>query len=476
MYLLMRIILIFLCILSFVSYSDTVQDLRETSNAFRSIAKQALPAVVYLEVESEVEISSDFPFGSHPFSDPFFEQFFGPNFRQWNHQEPRKRSRQGQGSGFIISKDGYILTNSHVVNDATRIMVTLADERKLEAKLIGSDPKTDVALIRIENTEDLPIVELGNSDLLQVGDWVLAAGSPFGLSQTITAGIVSALNRNETKIENIDYGNFIQTDASINPGNSGGPLLNIEGKVVGINTAIMTRSGGNNGIGFAIPINQAISIKDQLISDGKVTRSILGVYIQNLDQILAEEFGLAEGKGILISKVIEDSAAAEAGLKAEDIIIELNGIPVGRVGAFRNKISSTPPDTEILLKVFRNNKYKEVKVITKAMDSDALSSVEKKTPESLQKIGLHVVSLESAEAQALSLDIEKGVLIIKVDQGSAAWNAGLRPGQVITNVDRKEVENLEEFFEALDNGIDKERILFLISEGNGSRFFVVRLD
>ena len=466
------------CLIIFLLVVDVTASpfevLKETSNAFKNIAKDALPAVVFIDVEKTVEVESQ---AAHPFfrNDPFFDQFFGRGWRQFD-QEPEKRERkqQGQGSGFIISSDGYILTNSHVVDGATTITVTLADDSKYEAKLIGADPKTEVALIKLNDGDNLPIVELGDSDKLEVGEWVLAAGSPFGLSQSVTAGIVSALGRDSTQIA--EYGNFIQTDAAINPGNSGGPLLNIYGKVVGINTAIITRSGGNMGVGFAIPINQAVSIKDQLITNGKVSRSVLGIYIQNVNDELAKSFGFENNNGILISDIIADSAAEEAGLQGGDIIIEFEGEPAGKLGSFRNKVAATPPNTKIKLKNFRDGKFSNVNVITRAMDSLTINDVSKEVSDTLNKIGITVTGLDSEEAKALSLKEEDGVLITEVEEGSASWRAGIQPGQVITSVNRQPVSNIEEFSKAIDDSMDNEQILFLISDGSGSRFVVIKLD
>jgi len=466
------------CLIIFLLVVDVTASpfevLKETSNAFKNIAKDALPAVVFIDVEKTVEVESQ---AAHPFfrNDPFFDQFFGRGWRQFD-QEPEKRERkqQGQGSGFIISSDGYILTNSHVVDGATTITVTLADDSKYEAKLIGADPKTEVALIKLNDGDNLPIVELGDSDKLEVGEWVLAAGSPFGLSQTVTAGIVSALGRDSTQIA--EYGNFIQTDAAINPGNSGGPLLNIYGKVVGINTAIITRSGGNMGVGFAIPINQAVSIKDQLITNGKVSRSVLGIYIQNVNDELAKSFGFENNNGILISDIIADSAAEEAGLQGGDIIIEFEGEPAGKLGSFRNKVAATPPNTKIKLKIFRDGKFSNVNVITRAMDSLTINDVSKEVSDTLNKIGITVTGLDSEEAKALSLKEEDGVLITEVEEGSASWRAGIQPGQIITSVNRQSVSNIEEFSKAIDDSLANEQVLFLISDGSGSRFVVIKLE
>ncbi|WP_372795722.1 DegQ family serine endoprotease [Pontiella sp.] len=443
------------------------EKLQETGSAFSSMAREALPAVVFIDVETTVEV----PTRSyrHP-----FEEFFGRGYRGYQQQEPETREyhQRGQGSGFIISKDGYILTNNHVVNDADKITVTLGDGREFDAKLIGTDPKTEVALIKIDDGGELPTVPLGDSDALEVGEWVLAAGNPFGLSQTITAGIVSAKGRDETGIA--EYGNFIQTDAAINPGNSGGPLLNIEGEVIGINTAIYTRSGGYMGIGFAIPINQAITIKDQLIKYGKVSRSVLGVYLQEVDEDLAASFGLEQKGGVLINQVVEDSAAEEAGLKGGDIVVEMNGKKVVKLAAFRNRVANTPPNSKIELKIFRDGKYVEISAITKEMESDAVA-VTPDDNELMDQLGVTVESMESDVARRMGFEGIEGVIITEVEQGSAAWDAGLQPGQVITSVNRRPVDSIKSFRKALSES-HGERVLFLITDGRISRFIVVSLE
>ncbi len=439
--------------------------LRETGNAFAAIAKQALPAVVFIDVETTIEVPQ-YGYRYQPFRDSWGRrgQLAIPQ-----ELEPKKYSQEGQGTGFIISKDGYILTNNHVVNDADRITVILADDRKFSAKVVGSDPKTEVALIKIEDPEELPFLELGDSDALEVGEWVLAAGNPFGLSQTVTAGIVSAKGRSEVGIA--EYGNFIQTDAAINPGNSGGPLLDIDGKVVGINTAIYTRSGGYMGIGFAIPINQAIQIKDQLIQHGKISRSVLGVFIQDVDEELAKSFGLDEKAGILVSQIMEGSAAEEAGLKEGDIIVEMDGKKVGKVGAFRSRVAATPPNTKVKLKIFRNGKYKNVSAITKELEGGGVAA----SSEVLEKIGISVDDLDGEAARRLRHEGETGVLVTEVEQNSPAWKAGMQPGQIITSVDRKPVETVEEFMNALSEA-EGGKVLFLVTDGRASRFVVLSVE
>ena len=358
-----------------------------------------------------------------------------------------------------------------MVKDADRITVILGDDRKFSAKVIGSDPKTEVALIKIDDPDDLPYVELGDSAALRVGEWVLAAGSPFGLPQTLTAGIVSAKGRSELGLA--EYGNFIQTDAAINPGNSGGPLLDIDGKVVGINTAIYSKSGGYMGIGFAIPVNQAIQIKDQFIENGRISRSVLGVYIQDVDEELATSFGLKEKGGILISGIVEDSAAEEAGLKAGDIIVEMNSKEVGKTVAFRSQVASTPPNSKLKLKVFRNGKYKNISAITKEMAGGGVAGGGE--PAILEKLGLSVEDLDGVAARQLGYKGKTGVLVTEVEQGSPAWHARLRPGQIIASVDRKPVESVEGFMQALSEA-EGNRLLLLVSDGHGSRFLVVTFN
>ena len=450
---------------SVIAEPNEIAALRETGKAFVQIAKQALPAVVFIDVETTIEIPQ-YGYRYQPFQD-----FWGRRGQLAipEELEPKKYSQGGQGSGFIISKDGYILTNNHVVQDADRITVTLTDERQFSAKVIGRDPKTEIALIKIDDPEDLPHLEIGDSDVLEVGEWVLAAGSPFGLSQTLTAGIVSAKGRDETNIA--EYGNFIQTDAAINPGNSGGPLLDINGRVVGINTAIYTRTGGYMGIGFAIPINQAVQIKNQLLEHGKISRSMLGIYIQQVNEELAKSFGLEKTEGILISQIGEGSAAEEAGLQAGDIIIEMNGTKVGDVSDFRSRVAYTPPNTELTLSVFRSDQYKTVTVITKEMtDGETIASTGQ-----MEKLGLSTKNLDDETARRLGYRRKTGVLITGVEKDSPAWRAKLRPGQIIVSVNRTPVENVDDFQQALADTADPT-LLFLISDGTGSRFVVVTTE
>jgi len=448
-----------------------IETLEKTGNVFRQIAEKALPAVVFVNVETKVEVPGPYEY--------YYWQPFGGKYRGRGgflipepYSMPRERIQVGQGSGFIISKEGYILTNNHVVKDADVIMVTMNDGRKLSAKLIGSDPKSDVALIKVESEDDLPYLKLGDSDTIGVGDWVLAAGSPFGLSQTITAGIVSAKGRN---IGIADYENFIQTDAAINPGNSGGPLLNIRGEVIGINTAIYTQSGGYMGVGFAIPINMAKQVKDQLIKYGRVKRSYLGIYIQEVDKDIAESFGLDKSEGILVSQVMEDSAAEEAGIQSGDIILEMNGKKVGKLQEFRSNVAAIPPGTRVELRIFRNGKYKNITAVTRELP-DSSGEVGASEPSIYKKLGLTVSELDEETAQQLGYEDEEGVVITDVRQGSPAWRAQLQPGYLICSVNRKPVKNVTQFRKAVSKAIKTGKVLFLVKDGRSSRFIVITLD
>ncbi|MHC4753414.1 MAG: S1C family serine protease [Planctomycetota bacterium] len=339
----------------FAQDTDSIAALRQMGKAFASIAEKASPAVVSVKAERTVTRENptyrDWPFGD-PFQDDFFDYFFRRRSPQRSPQQRYRQPRTAQGSGFIISSDGYILTNNHMVEGADKVVVELADGQKFTAtaKDIKTDPDTDVAVVKID-AKDLAYLELADSDTLEVGEWVLAIGNPLGLSHTVTAGIVSATSRSGFGLANLE--NFIQTDAAINFGNSGGPLINLDGKVVGINTAI-AGSTGNIGIGFAIPINMAKHAYTQLIESGTVERGFLGVLPQDLDPEMAEAFGLKNGKGVLIPEVTKDSAADKAGLKHNDIILEIDGESVESADGFRNRIAMFKPGTTIKLVVWRD--------------------------------------------------------------------------------------------------------------------------
>lgn len=440
-----------------------VAALRVTGRAFTRIAREVTPSVVSIRVEQAV--SQRMPEWSP------FEFFFGPQQRM--PQGPSQRFRLSQGSGFIVSEDGYILTNNHVVNDAQTIVVTLKDGREFNAELVGTDPETEIALIKIDG-ENLPVSQLGDSDTIEVGEWAIAIGNPFGLQETVTIGIISATGRTQVGIA--DFENFIQTDAAINPGNSGGPLINIDGEVIGINTAIFTRSGGYMGIGFAIPINMAVDVKEALIRDGRVQRSLIGIFLQEMTAELAEGFGVEHTDGILIAQVSEDSAGEEAGLQEGDIIVELNGNPPGTIPQFRSRVAAIKPGTEITLTILRDGERMDVPVITRARDAEEVAAVPG-DPAVREAAGLEVSDLTPELRRQLRLPPEtSGVLVRDVEPGSPAWRTGLRNGMLILAVNRQEVATVSEFDAALSRSRGDQVLMLVQIPRGGRRFMVMRFD
>jgi len=445
-----------------------IENLRQTGQAFRAVAKKVSPAVVFIKVEKTTEgkmSPHEFPF---PFDDEFFRRFFGTPPEGRGPRPAPKHHVQGQGSGFIISSDGLILTNHHVVGDADKVTVRVEDGREFEAEVVGTDAPADVALIRID-AKDLPFLEPGDSDQLQVGDWVLAVGNPFGLSHTLTAGIVSAKGRSGMGIN--DYENFIQTDAAINPGNSGGPLVDLDGKVVGMNTAIFSRSGGYMGIGFAIPINMVQQIRQQLETHGSVVRGHLGVYIQELTPDLAESFGLKDTKGILVSRVMDDSPAAKAGLRQGDILVKMDGQLVGELNQFRNRIAMTAPGTVVKLEILREGKSKDLKVTIGKREASNEESGE--TVGTVVGLGLRLQPLTDDLASEFGYEGEKGALVAEVEDGSAADQAGIRPGDLIQEVGRQPVTSPAEVNKALEK-LEGKTVLLLVRHGKGARYVTVK--
>lgn len=451
---------------------------RRAASGFTDSAKKAIPAVVFLKVEKSINLRMGTPHGYHfnnpydYFGDELLERFFGGGMRN-RHSMPKEFKQQGQGSGFLISKDGYILTNNHVVGDADKITVRLHDGREFAAKRIGSDPKTEVAVIKIEG-ENFPCLKMGDSSELEIGEWVIAVGNPFGLSETLTVGVVSAKGRSGMGIA--DYEDFIQTDAAINPGNSGGPLLNIDGDVIGINTAIYSQNGGSMGIGFAIPINMARNIKDQLVKSGKVVRSYIGVYPQEITSDMADALGIKDHQGIIISNVMKGSPAEKAGIKHGDIIVKLNGQNVKSPVEFRNEVSSKSPGTKLNVTITRDGKEEKISVTTAELQDDSagggltLPDGDRNT----EKLGLTVKNISKELAERFDIDAEEGVVVVEVDPNSDAARAGIQPGHVITGVNTKSISNVTEFNKAIMSS--RSRVLLRITDGQMHYFVPLKVD
>jgi serine protease Do len=466
------------------SQDDGIESLRETSKAFASVARSVSPSVVFIQVEGTKSRSlfHQFPMPfdfdkKWPFGDDLFERFFGERFD--GSPQPNSPRRQpkvvGQGSGFVFSsKDrlffdkSYILTNNHVVENAEKIKVILQDKREFEATIVGTDPKSDVAVLQIKMGK-LPSLSLGDSSKLEVGEWVVAIGNPFGLSHTLTVGVVSATGRNSLGIN--DYEDFIQTDAAINPGNSGGPLVNLDGDVVGINTAIFSKSGGYMGIGFAIPINLADEIAKQLMKDGEVTRGHLGITIQELSPELAKSFGLKKSTGILVAQVMDDSPAAEAGIKQGDIIISFRGKSVLSTGAFRNLVALSSPNSKASLMIIREGKQIKLNVTIGKLTQNKEQAIAHEQPS--EELGLTVQNITPYLAEKFNVESDQGVVITEVKTGSVADMANIKVGSVILQVNRINVENVNEFTRALKKSSKDKSVLLLVQTGSRQHYIVL---
>jgi serine protease Do len=449
--------------------------LGDFKNGFSTVLKPVLPAVVNISstkiVKAQPNNMPDF------FNDPMFRQFFGNQLPPQYSQRPHSQREFGLGSGVIVNPDGYILTNNHVVSGASDVEVYTPDQKQYKAKVVGTDPLTDVAVLKIEAT-GLPTLTLGDSSTLKVGDVVFAIGQPFGIGETATMGIVSATGRGlGGAIER--YEDFIQTDAAINPGNSGGALVDLRGDLVGINTAILSgggEEGGNEGVGFAIPINMAHNVMDQIVEHGKVIRGFLGVTIQQVQPEMAKAFGLSHGGGALIGDVTPNSPAAEAGLQRGDIILQLNGQPVNGSGELSVRIAQLAPGSVAHLKVFRNGQEKDLDVTLgeypeKGSAANKGPQNEEGTPTALK--GVQVQSLTADIARQLNLPpTTMGVVISDIDPSSAAAEAGLQRGDVIEEVNRKPVHNLQEYHRALE-GTDNHQVLLLVNHGGTTLYLVI---
>lgn len=456
---------------SLAAEDQSIETLRQMGKAFSSIAQKASPAVVGVRatrpVRSRVQGLPDSD--SLPFEEELYRRFFGPRSVPRERDE-RRRMQTAQGSGFIISSDGYILTNNHMVGEAESVEVQLADGRQAKAKIIGADPETDVAIIKIDQT-GLPFIELEDSDDLEVGEWVIAIGSPFGLSQTVTAGIVSAKGRSQIGIA--DFEDLIQTDAAINLGNSGGPLLNLSGKAVGMNTAIIG-PGGNIGIGLAIPSNMARDVYVQLKESGEVVRGYLGVGIADVLPDMMDFFDVDEAKGVLIQQVNEDSAAEKAGMRRGDIVVEVDGVAVDNANTFRNRIAMRKPGTKIEIGVLRDGRRRTLTATLDARPGDVVAAREE--PEVKVQLGMTVQTLTEELAQRLEYEGLSGVVVTEVTPDSAAANAQIERGSLVREVDRKPIENVRQFNEAIEAARERGKALLLVRTDNLDRYVVLNLS
>jgi serine protease Do len=439
---------------------------------FTPLVEAASPAVVNISTRQKVSnaVASN---GGLSIPDleglpPMFREFFERSIPQVPRSGGKQREAQSLGSGFIISADGYILTNNHVVADADEILVRLSDRSELEAKLVGTDPRSDVALLKVDG-KNLPTVKIGDSDKLKVGEWVLAIGSPFGFDHSVTSGIVSAKGRS---LPNESYVPFIQTDVAINPGNSGGPLFNLEGEVVGINSQIFTRSGGFMGLSFAIPMSVAMDVVEQLKSSGKVSRGWLGVVIQEVNKDLAESFGLDKPAGALVAQVLEDGPAAKGGIQVGDVILSLDGKPIVMSADLPHLVGALKPDAKATLEIVREGSRKTLKLAVGAMPSDDADEVagnaEPGVERNSNRLGVSVSELSNEQKKAL--DLKGGVVIRDVQDGPAAL-IGLRPGDVITHLNNQAIVSAKGFTEVVQ-GLPKNRTVSMRVLRQGRASFI----
>ncbi len=453
--------------------SKSIDLLTQLSEAQSEVATVATPSVVNISTTRLIKTQDESPFDF--FDDPFFRRFFGDQFP--HSRVPREHKEQSLGSGVIVSDDGYIVTNNHVIEKAQEIKVLLSNKRDYNAKLIGADPKTDIAVIKID-AKGLAALSWGDSTKLKVGDIVFAIGNPFGLNQTVTMGVISAVGRANVGIA--DYEDFIQTDAAINPGNSGGALINARGELIGINTAIISRTGGYQGIGFAVPSSMARQVIDSLVKYKKVVRGWLGVSIQDISDDLAEEFGVKDLKGALVSGVLKGSPAEKAGIKQGDVILQYNGKDVEDTGHLKNMVSQTPIGTRVKIKLLRQKKETEVEVLIAEQPKKLAEAAPDEGPtgneeESSALTGLTVHELTPDFARRLGIDEhEKGVIVVKVDENSQAFEAGIRPGDLILQINQKDVTNLAEYKKLATRIKKKDRTLLLIRRKGEDLFVSIR--
>jgi serine protease Do len=457
---------------------DDINVAKSLSRAFEKVVEKITPSLVHVNPIKKIDVQANplmsLPEG-HPFREFFGDQFGNPRGMPRSDNGAKKgrksfKEQQGLGTGFIIDREGHIITNNHVVSGADEVTVTLADKRKLPASIVGVDPYSDLAILKV-NAENLTPVVLGDSDALKIGEWIIAAGNPFGFDNSYTAGIVSAKGR--SLMHGTQYEDYIQTDAAINPGNSGGPLVNLTGEVVGINTAIFTRSGGNMGLGFAIPVNMAKSIKQSLITEGKVTRGWLGVAIQDLNSELAESFNYEGSKGALVGDLTPDSPAAKAGLMSGDILTYFDGKEIENVNRLRHMVAMTKPNSNIPVKFWRAGKVKEAYIKIGELSPEEKEEV-KEEPEYAEDLGLRVSDLNSELQRQFNIDRKTGAVVVEVEPYGLAGQVGIQEADVILSVGDKNINKASEFYDAVKNANLKKGIRLIVETQGMKRFVFIK--
>jgi len=470
-----------LILVNIISLTAAIPLTEDGKSPFVDVVKRIRESVVNIRVEYEVEYGSGNIF---PFDEEFFRFFFPDLPRS---EEPRTRKSLAMGSGFIFKQednDVYIITNNHVVQNADKgeVTVTLADKAKYTAQVIGLDSQTDLAVIKIEveEYEDITVVPMGNSDAIEIGDWAVAIGNPFGqlgLERTVTVGVISATGRANLQfgVDSPLYQDYIQTDAAINPGNSGGPLLNIKGEVIGVNAAITSTTGGNLGIGFAIPINIAKKVSQDLIQEGVVIRAYIGILPQEIDYELQKSLKLDEVKGVLVAKVEQDTPAEEAGLKKGDVIITFNNKEVPNVAKFRLEVADSPIGEKLPLKIIRNSKEKKLEVVLIQRPDDQVQVDQKQEEDSSSHLGMKVEDVSGNYAREKGIEEDSGVIITKIEPDSPAAESGLSAGDIILEINQQEIEDLEDYNEIINN-LEEDLLLLYIKSSNGVyRFLTLSL-
>jgi serine protease Do len=439
---------------------ESVDILTKVGQATAEIVDAVRPAIVNISTTRTVKFQGG---GDQFLDDPFFRRFFGDRFKT-----PKERKSLGLGSGVIVDADGYILTANHVIQGADEIKVTLSDKREFKGKIVGSDIMTDIGVVRID-AKDLPSVKMGDSAKLRVGETVLAIGSPYGLSQTVTMGIVSAVGRANVGIA--DYEDFIQTDAAINPGNSGGALVNVRGELVGINTAIFSTSGGYQGIGFAVPTSMAKAAMDSLINKGKVVRGWLGLSIQSLTPELAKQFELTDGKGVLVGDIVEDSPADKAGLQRGDIIVEVQGKKIDDPNQIRNMVAGIEPGQEIEMKIIRENKPVTKNVTVSELPTDVQKPAKGEYGNLLNGVSVQELTPEFIERFDIPKKL-KGVIVAEVDEDSPAFGI-IKPGDIIQEINKRNIAGLKDYENVAGRIKQGEDVMLFIRRGQASKYITL---